>query len=84
MRYFGEPHDAPVYEETERASTPVGVPCSSCKVPIEDGDDGFLIPDLFTLGVDATIDESPWHRRCLLSEILGPAARLLDRPATSR
>lgn len=82
MRYFGDPTDAPVYEGIDRAATPVGRSCLYCQNPIADDDQGFLIPNLTSLecgGGTHTIGESPWHRRCLLENVLGPMAEQLER-----
>jgi hypothetical protein len=69
VRYFGAPEDAPVYESTQPAPTPVDEPCMSCEVAIECGDQGFLIPSM--VGSDNG-RERPWHRLCFLSEVVGP------------
>ena len=69
MRYFGPPGDAPVYESTQPAPTPVGELCLSCEKPIEAGDRGFLVPS--RVGSDAG-RERPWHRACFLAEVIGP------------
>lgn len=86
MRYFGEPGDAPVYEEIEQAATPVGRRCVSCHDPIEPEDRGYLIPYLPSLETDggggsAVIGEEPWHRGCFLRNVLGPLADISERPA---
>lgn len=80
MKYFGAPGDAPLYEETEQGPTPVGVPCLSCTTPIEADDRGFLIPDLTRrAGRNGLIRESPFHRLCFISDILGDLAHdLMD------
>jgi hypothetical protein len=72
MRYFGNPYPnrvnpAPVYEEMEETQAPIGEECPYCSKPIEEGDSGFMIP-FFDVSV---VHEQPWHRLCLLSNILG-------------
>lgn len=82
MRYFGPPGDAPVYEGTDRATTPVGEKCFSCHVAIKLGDQGFLIPNVSkaTVRDDGSFEELPWHRRCLMENVLGPmAGQILER-----
>jgi hypothetical protein len=74
MKYFGAPGDAPVYEGVDRAPTPVGRKCFSCKEEIRLGDRGFLIP----YARPTETAEEPWHRLCFLSDVLGPLAQDLD------
>lgn len=87
VRYFGEPYDAPVYEDAERAPVPVGRICAECEEPITETDRGFLIPHLPSLDIGggvAAIGELPWHRRCFLRNIGGPGVEgLLDGPQPS-
>jgi hypothetical protein len=51
--------------------TPVGAVCDYCEQPIRSGERGLLMPSYdFRL--------SPWHRRCLLRNILGPDIRCFE------
>lgn len=61
MEFFGEPWDAPVCEDTAQAPTPTGQLCFDCKIPIKDGDRGFLIP---YLPADGAPTVEAWHFRC--------------------
>jgi hypothetical protein len=74
MKWFGEPWGAPVNEFTERAPTPVGVPCTYCGQPIAEGDQGFLFP--YRKGKDPWL---PYHHACAIRSVVGPdAADALD------
>lgn len=73
--FFGQPWDAPVCEDAPRAPTPVGHPCLDCGLPIQDGDQGFLIPYVRGPGW-VTIE--PHHRLCFLLQILGPHITAAD------
>lgn len=70
---FGEPWDAPVCEDADTAPVPVGEPCGWCKVSIQDGDRGVLMPCL--LG-DGHLSMLPWHRECLMRSTVGSPAHL--------
>lgn len=68
MRWFGESWGAPINEDVPHAPTPVGEQCEGCHQPVEDGDQGVLIPDAgWVIPV-----ERPFHHRCFLAGILGP------------
>ena len=45
--------------------TPIGVPCPACKVPIQDGDVGLVMPHMDLTGTT----EQPWHRTCFLDAL---------------
>ena len=68
VQYFGESWGAPVNEEVAQVATPVGDLCLHCHLPIQDGDQGYLIPYLPTQGSPRL---APRHRKCLAREI-GP------------
>jgi hypothetical protein len=66
MRWFGDDWGAPICKSAERAETPVGVPCASCRVPIEGAfDPGLLIPTL----VSGVWTELPVHWGCFLVDV---------------
>jgi hypothetical protein len=65
---FGKPWNAPVCESATVLETPVGDECFRCAVPIEDGDQGYVIPRL-TVNDDYRFDS--WHRECFLRSIFG-------------
>jgi len=67
MKYFGKPYDAPVYIAVNCAPTPVGQQCLWCGEPIGLRDAGFMLPFVG----DDKVSEVPYHRACLLREILG-------------
>lgn len=67
--WFGPAWDAPVCEDTPQAPVPVGQPCLACSLPIEEDDQGFLIPYAPETGYPHL---APWHRSCFLASILGP------------
>lgn len=54
--------------------TPVGAICSYCDEPVHDGDRGVLMPHLDEDGTRVL----PWHRRCLLRNILGDTVRCYE------
>jgi hypothetical protein len=66
MKFFGEPWNAPVCEDTPQAPTPVGELCLDCDKPIRDGDQGLLIPFAPT---DRAPYMAPHHRRCFIRSI---------------
>lgn len=68
MYWFGDSWDAPVCETTHHIATPVGELCQWCgpSCPIEDGDQGFVLPLIKPDGFTGTIY---FHRVCFLREI---------------
>lgn len=46
-------------------ATPVGVACLACKVPIQEGDVGLVMPHVGSTAVT----EQPWHRSCFLAAL---------------
>lgn len=67
MRWFGPKWGAPICDELEEATAPVGDPCFLCGEPIAVGQRGLLIPHM-----EETADvERPWHVRCFLRSIVG-------------
>lgn len=77
MRWFGESWNAPVNDEVDQAPTPVGSVCEGCSFEIAEDDRGVLIPEFhpgaaYGMG---TADELPYHLRCMMAAILGPAWR---------
>ena len=82
MRWFGEHWGAPVCDTATHAETPVGGKCVLCGKRIEEGDRGFLIPELIGrpavskldpyAPVVATVAERPWHLACMMESVLGP------------
>lgn len=80
MKWFGSPWPsdwrthgrAPVCEdEDNHVETPLGRDCFRCEQPIEDGDQGVVIPHY---AVEEEVDELPWHIECFLQEIGLPSA----------
>lgn len=80
--FFGEPWPPPsIYQglaekEHRRSSTPVGLGCLRCTLPILSGDQGYVMPLL-----RGPVDECYWslepvHRECDLSERVGPLEHL--------
>lgn len=68
MRWFGKDWGAPVNESCEQAPRPVGELCLDCREPIEEGDDGFLIP---FMSMDGGQGEKPHHYRCFVEQVIG-------------
>lgn len=64
--YFGEPWPSGVCEMGTQRPTPSGTPCAWCKYPIEDGDQGVLIP---FYGPDE-LTVLPWHKECFMRSTL--------------
>jgi hypothetical protein len=89
MDYFGDKLEAPIYWHADKVDTPVGKTCWWCQNEIEDGDQGFRMPDVTpesvvseilsssgrtSTGIEVTISYVYIHRRCFLRSVLGPAA----------
>jgi hypothetical protein len=75
MRWFGKSWDAPICEDLEHAPTPLGEPCGWCREPIEEADNGLLIPHVernYTM-------ERPHHIECFIRETAGSVAHQLRR-----
>ena len=62
MRWFGESWGAPVCEADEHQPTP-DVPCAGCDVPIQEGDQGVLLP---FAGDPGDPPELAYHHGCLM------------------
>lgn len=69
MRFFGVRYFSPAYEDAEHVDTPVGEPCAHCGEPIEQGDDGWMIPP----------GPKPFHRACFLRGIIEVRAQFYQR-----
>lgn len=76
MNYFGAPWPSIVCEDGTQIPTPVGMECAWCSVPIEDGDQGVVIPAIRAAG-EVTLD--PWHKECFLRSTVGSPAHLAGR-----
>ncbi len=48
--WFGTSWGAPICDDGNHLPTPVGEPCTDCKVPIFDGDQGLSVPFIFRRG----------------------------------
>jgi len=74
MRWFGEPWGAagnlaPICENAkDRVKTPVAESCLFCLEPIEEFDQGVLMPYRQEQGGEIL---APLHLRCLLADVLG-------------
>jgi hypothetical protein len=66
ITYFGQAHDAPVYQETRQVPTPVNQNCMYCGEPILLGEDGFL---------DSC--KNPFHRECFLRILSGSVSHMM-------
>jgi hypothetical protein len=72
MRFFGTPWDAPATEGKPFEPPPIGARCAhDCGQPIGADDTGMILPHL---GADDEPNETTWHRRCFMRNILGLAA----------
>jgi hypothetical protein len=67
MRWFGQYRFSAVCDDTQRIAVPVGEVCPGCGHPIEEGDDGYVIP---LLGHDR-VEELSWHEDCLSFRSIG-------------
>lgn len=63
--YFGAPWASGVCDEPDshQVETPVGQPCGWCQVPIQDGDQGIVIP-----GPEGPVGH---HRECMIAGTVG-------------
>ena len=67
-QWFGESWGAPVCEPAQHTATPTGEPCAElCGDPIEERDQGFLIP---LLREDREPVLLAYHRMCFLRTII--------------
>ena len=69
MQWFGKSWGAPVNEDTPHVPTPTGQPCLDCGDPIEEGDQGFMIP--FYRGSGEVTNEAH-HRLCFARQVIPP------------
>lgn len=63
--YFGAPWSSGMCDEPDshQVETPIGQPCGSCEMPIQDGEQGLIIP-----GPDGPVGH---HRECLTAGVVG-------------
>lgn len=66
--YFGPKWDAPATDHARQAPTPVGQECVGCRVPVAEGDQGFLMGYLGSSGAPGVV---PYHRECLFASTSG-------------
>jgi hypothetical protein len=80
MTFFGKPWDSPACDDAIAGPTPLGERCQDCQEPIEQGDQGFMIPTV-RLGEDGEPVGSlePTHRECLTRMVVGSIAHLEGR-----
>lgn len=85
MKWFGAYWGVAATENQPHVATPLGAPCGYCTVPIQDGDQGYLIGRIGTGpdGRPSWAGEVPWHRECLLRTVFGPPSHL-DGSCTCR
>lgn len=80
MTYFGDPWDAPAFEDAEQVPAPTGAPCDYCEEPIAEDDRGVI-----TTGAARGEDGRPVpknffsHLECFLLAVTGPLAHLEGR-----
>lgn len=65
MQWFGASWGAPVNEFSEQTEVPVGASCQGCSSPVNEGDQGYLIPYMPLVG-PPTLEA--WHRWCFLMD----------------
>lgn len=75
LMVFGGKWDAPVCEDAEEVSTPLGQPCLHCHEPIVAGDRGFLRLTMTLRGAQL----EPTHRECDLRGVVGSVGHLQGR-----
>jgi len=79
--YFGEPWNASIAEGVQ-APTPIGQPCIYCQEPIQDGDQGFLMP---CIAADPSRQDEmaglavPVHAECLMRMVVGSVGHQTGR-----
>lgn len=69
MQWFGETWGAPVCEDTQQVTTPVGQECFGCDKPIESQDSGVVLP--FEGGTTDPRRQAPYHKHCFIEALFG-------------
>jgi hypothetical protein len=69
MKWFGKPGTGAAFAGCEQTETPVGDLCRHCHEPINEGEDGWLIPS-----IDYGAAELAFHHACHLRQIIGSVA----------
>lgn len=70
MRWFGEHWGAPVCDECERCSVPVGESCLQCGKPIAATDSGFETPLVTGTPRAPAVSNCYWHLTCMLDHVV--------------
>lgn len=71
MNWFGKSWGAPICNDVEHVSTPVGERCHLCTKPITETDQGLLIPlSSGVVGGQYAVGRLlPWHIDCFLDSV---------------
>lgn len=79
--YFGECWNPHIATSHDKAETPVGEPCSYCEEPIEEGDQGIIMPHVESVVDDkvASARMRPTHLDCFLRQVLGSVGHQLHK-----
>jgi hypothetical protein len=76
MEWFGRGHGAHYESDTRHVATPVGLKCCWCSEPIDEGDDGMLVPAVLLPGKPSRV---AYHYECHLRTIVGGVNHQMGR-----
>jgi hypothetical protein len=73
MKWFGKPWNSNLCVSEDYIRTPAGDKCPKCTSRIDHGDQGIVIPKVYTMDFEKVICEvelEAWHLGCFLRSIL--------------